>query len=65
MGLVLEIIKNLSVMEVGMREYSVDSSAHAAKLGHRGLLDADSAREILVTVQKTGCSIQSVSRKGV
>jgi len=38
----LVLVKQWSVMEEGVREYSVDTPTHRAQLGHRRLLDAHS-----------------------
>ena len=35
MGLVLEVVEELAMMEVGVREDAVDSTAHRAQLRNR------------------------------
>ena len=49
-------------MEIGVRKYSVDASAHRAQLGHAALLDGDPAGEVLVAVEQAGGPVQRVSR---
>ena len=58
----LEIIKDLPVVEVGVREYAVDAPAHAAQLGDGGLLDGDAAGEVLVAVEEAGGAVERVAR---
>ncbi len=49
-GLGLELVEDLPVVEVGVREDAVDAPADGAQLGHRALLDGDAAGEVLVAV---------------
>lgn len=39
MSTVLELIKKLSVMEIGMGEYSIDSTTYGSQLRQRGFLE--------------------------
>ena len=58
----LEVVENLPVVEVGVREDAVNAPAHAAQLRHGRLLDGDAAREVLVAVQEAGGAVERVAR---
>jgi len=61
MGFILKQIKNLPVMEIGMREDPINSAADRAQLGHAALFDGHSAGEVFVAVEEAGGPVQGVA----
>jgi len=49
----LVFVEEWPMVKVRVGEDPVDSSTHRAQLGHRRLLDAHSARKVLVAVEQT------------
>jgi len=58
----LKLVEDRLVVEEGVGEDSVDAATDRAQLGHRGLLDGNPRRKVLIAVEETRSTVQRVPR---